>query len=276
MEIAGQIIGFVMGLFFLRLAYKFFDKDKITQSVFAAWAAVFIMLCSFPWFQGWAKSFIASNISSKLSLLGEQVSTVQQTTGEMHNQLAKHQSEIDKHQNDLNNIQSKIEQGQSTVLIQQSQITNQFKQISELQSDLFCSQTNIDAQQKKLSDVESLVNVLFSNTQYEELSGSDTNKVAILNLGGSQQLIFKLNYSPVPNTVQAVAQGGGMAAQIPLLPQMAQTANLLFTRFNSGMDLRGVTFSFRYIKDNRATNLVHNMIISGTNSVLLDGSPLKF
>jgi len=141
---------------------------------------------------------------------------------------------------------------------------------------LALAQTNIDVQQKKISDVESLVNVLFSNTQYENLSGSDTNKVAILNLGGCQQLIFKLDYAPVPNTVQAVASGGGILGQIPLLPQMGQIANLLLTRYQSGRDLKGANFSLRYIKDNRATNLVHNMIITGTNSVLLDGFPLKF
>jgi nitrogen fixation/metabolism regulation signal transduction histidine kinase len=98
MEIFGQIIGFVFGFLLLRLAYKLFTKENVPSAVLVAWASALILLCSFPWFQGWAKSFIASNISSKLTAIGQQVNTVQETTTAMQKQLDTHQTEIETHQ----------------------------------------------------------------------------------------------------------------------------------------------------------------------------------
>jgi len=230
--------------------------------------AALIFLCSVPWFQGWAKSFIASKIISKLDSLGTQVNTVQETTTAMHTQLDKHQRELDA-------IQAKIREAESKVIGQQSEITNQFQQISMVQSNLNTVQTDIISQQAKLTNVESLVNLLFSNTEDEEFSSSDTNKIIILKLAGYQQVIFKLKYAPIPNTVQAM-NTQGHSGQQPLLPTMGQTGNLLFSKFFSEINLNGLTFHFRYIKDTRITNLVQNMVIVNSNTVSLDGIPSSF
>jgi hypothetical protein len=119
MEIFGQIFGIIFAAFLLLLAFKLYQKDRIPTCGLVAWAGVFILLCSFQWFQGWAKSFIASNISSKLTTLGQQVNTVQETTTAMHTQLEKHQTEIDKHQTELNEVQAKIREAESNVFSQQ-------------------------------------------------------------------------------------------------------------------------------------------------------------
>lgn len=108
MEIAAQIIGFIFASFIMRLAYKFFKKEKYPTCTMLVTIAAFIMLCSFPWFQGWAKAYFASNISSKLEALGQQVNTVQQITTEMQNRLANHQRELEEAQTNLNAQEIKL------------------------------------------------------------------------------------------------------------------------------------------------------------------------
>lgn len=268
MEILGQIVGFIFaGLLFWK-AFKLYDNNKNAAGHLMAVIAASIFLCSVPWFQGWAKSFIASNIISKLNSLGKQVNTVQETTTEMHTQLDKHQKELDV-------VQAKIREAESNVLSQQIDITNQFHQISMVQSDLASAQTNLLVQQKILTNVESLVNILFSNTEDEEFSTSDTNKVIILKLGGVQQVVLKLKHAPIPYTIQALLTQGS-SGQTPLLPTMGQTANVLFTKFYNEVNLNGVSFHIRYIKDTRTTNTIQNMAIVGSNSVSFDGRAVQF
>jgi hypothetical protein len=275
MEIFGQIIGLVLDIVGLTLAvflfwkaFKLYDRNKNAAGHLTAVIAVSVFLFSLPWFQGWAKSFIASNIISELKALGQQVNTVQETTTAMHTQLEKHQKE-------LNEFQAKIRKAESNVFNQQSDITNQFRQISMVQSDLATAQTNIFFQQEKLTNVESLVNLLFSNTEDEEFSASDTNKVAILRLGGVQVVVFKLKFALIPNTIQAIVRGVSMG-QIPLLPQMGQFQNILSSKFINENSLNGATFHFRYIRNTHENKLIQNMVIVNTNIVSLDGHPVPF
>jgi hypothetical protein len=277
MEIFGQIIGLILDIlglilavFLFRKAFKLYDRNKNAAGHLTVVIAAAVFLFSLPWFQGWAKSFIASNIISELKALGQQVNTVQETTTAMHTQLENHQREIDKHQKELNEVQAKIREAESSVFSQQTDITNQFRQISMVQSDLATAQTNILFQQAKLTNVESLVNSLFSNTEDEQFSASDTNKVIFLNLGGCQACVFRLKAVPIAYTIQSIFTTSS-TGQHPLLPDMPQMRNILFSKFIniSEGDFRG--FHFRYIKDTRATNLFKNITIVNTNTVLLDG-----
>ena len=138
MNFIGQVAGIVFAFYVLRLTYKFFHKDKYAQCLLALWAAVFILLCSFSWFQGWAKTFIASKLLSRFSALTEQVNTVQATTTEMinqcsnqvngliltnismHSQLDKHQAQISTQQMELDVVQAKIRMAETNILSQQS------------------------------------------------------------------------------------------------------------------------------------------------------------
>jgi hypothetical protein len=110
-----------------------------------------------------------------------------------------------------------------------------------VQSDLSIAQTNIFYQQEKLTNVESLVNSLFSNTEDEEFSTSETNKVIILKLGGVQMAVFRLKFAPIPNSIQAILTGG--MGQMPLFPKMGQVQNILFAKFKKDNDLNGATFN---------------------------------
>lgn len=271
METIGQIIGFIFAAFLLRLAFKLYQKDRFPTCGLVASAAALILLCSFQWFQGWAKSFIASKIMSKLEAIGQQVNSIQETTTAMHTQLEKHQTEIEKHQKELNEIQAKIREAESNVLGQQSDITNQYHKISIVQSNLNDAQTNLLVQQEKLTNVESLVNSLFSNTEDDFFSASDTNKFIFLDMGGHQLGIFRLNAVPIPNTIQAIVMSHGF--QSPLIPHMLQLGNIQFAKFiKGGGEIE--SFHFRYIKDIRQTNSIKKMVVVGTNVVSFDGFPI--
>jgi|GEM_PF-6412407 hypothetical protein len=275
MEIFGQIIGFIFAGFLFWKAYKFYDNNKNAAGHLLGVIAALIFLCSIPAFQGFIKAWINSKVSSKLAALGQQVNEVQSTTGEMQGELKNHQKEIDKHQKELDVVQAKVREAESNVFSQQTDITNQFRQISKVQSDLAMAQTNIFSQQEKLTNVESLVNILFSNTEDEEFSASDTNKVIILKLGGVQMVVFRLKFAPIPNSIQAMLLQGH-SGQTPLLPTMGQYVNILTARFYNEGNLNGVSFHFRYIKNTRENNLIKNMVIVNTNTVSLDGVSFPF
>jgi chromosome segregation ATPase len=150
LEILGQIIGFLFAYYLLRLAYKLYGKNRFPGAVLAAWAAVVILLCSSQWFQVWAKSFIASNLTAKLNEFGQQLNSVQKTTLEMQNQLAGNQTEMDKLRTELDEIQSKIQDAETNVNIVEGAA-------AEMRNQLASHQTEIDNHQKELDEVQSQV-----------------------------------------------------------------------------------------------------------------------
>ena len=281
-----QYLCWGFGFLFLCLAIYFVHEKALAYGFALSIIAVISCFCGFSSVQSFLKTQMLWMVTDTLKSYGDKIDNYQATVVDIQKRLSAKQEEFESNQivlvtkmneqkKELDYIQAKIREAETSIFVQQSDITNQYSKIFSLQSDIAFAQTNIDAQQQKLSDVESLVKILFSNTEYENLPADDTNRVAVLNLGGVQQLVFKLSYAPVPNTVLLVARGGSIG-QITFLPQIQQTANLLTAKYISGVDLKPVTFSFRYIKDTRQANIVHNMVITGTNSVSLDGVPVKF
>jgi peptidoglycan hydrolase CwlO-like protein len=149
-EILGQIIGFLFAYYLLRLAYKLYGKNHFPGAVMAAWAAVVILLCSSQWFQVWAKSFIASNITAKLNEFGQQLNSIQKITMDMQNQLAGNQAKMDKLRTELDEIQSKILDAETNVNTVQGTA-------AEMRNQLASHQTEIDNHQKELDEVQSQV-----------------------------------------------------------------------------------------------------------------------
>jgi len=149
-EILGQIIGFLFAYYLLRLAYKCYGKNRIPSAVLVAWAAVIILLCSSQWFQVWAKSFIASNLTVKLNEFGQQLNSAQKVTMDMHSQLAGDQTEMDKLRTELDEMQSKIQESETNVNIIRDTAT-------EMRNQLASHQTELDNHQKKLDEVQSQV-----------------------------------------------------------------------------------------------------------------------
>lgn len=266
----------VAALLFLVLAFRLAHKEKYGAFWYVCLIAAGAFLCGQPWFQGLAKTWIVSNVNSKLKAIGQQIDDVQKTTAEMHSQLSSNQTQIEIHQQELGAQQVTVRKTQSEVAAQEADMTNHYAQLLSMQTNLVTAQTSLMAQQKQIQDVGYLVNALYSEAFDETFGGSDTNKVAIQDLGSAKRVAFMLKYSPVPYTISAMARDGGFVNQAPLFPQMQQTKNLVFTYFYSPMDVKAMKFYFRYIKNIRETNLFHTMEIRDTNILYLDGVRAEF
>jgi hypothetical protein len=149
-EIVGQIIGFFFAYHLLRLAYKLFSKGKFIGAVFASWAAAFVLLCSFPWFQVWAKSFITSNLTLQLTALGHRLNTVQATAADLHGQLLIQQAEIDRSQREFDQARSNIWDEATNIITLQAAVT-------DLHAQLAGHQTEIDRHQMESEGLQHII-----------------------------------------------------------------------------------------------------------------------
>lgn len=277
MDVLGQIIGFIFAAFLLRLAYKFFRKEKYPTCTMLATVGSLILLCSFPWFQGWAKAYFDSILRSKLEALGEQVNSVQESTTEMHRQLANHQTRIEQHQAKLAQIQQKIREAESNVFVQQSEISNQYGQISMVQANLDSAQTNIlfqqnalQEQQKKLGDIEYMVQNLFEETTNEAFSASDTNHVWFKSqTNGGVFFLVRLSNMPIAGSVHTyAAAGGGPMQLIGRTTGLTMDKNLCFYEL-FGFPTNTTTFTFEYVIDARKHQFFRRMPTS--DSIIMNG-----
>ena len=153
-EIVGQIIGFFFAYHLLRLAYKLFSKDKFTGAVIASWAAAFVLLCSLPWFQGLAKSFITSNLTLQLAALDHRLNTVQATATELHDQLIAHQTEIDRQQHEFDGARSNIWDVATNLNTIQATVTELHNQLAGHQSDIDRNRLELEGLQRKILEAE--------------------------------------------------------------------------------------------------------------------------
>lgn len=251
-----QIIGVLAVAFLFYFAYRLFEKDHVGKSSTFALIGVVILFCSFPWFQGFVKSWISARMDARLAALGQQVNDVQSTTTAMQRELSEHQVRIDEHQKQLDEAQGKFLKNQDEFSKQQSDLKNQFQQMINLQTNLNVAQSNILNQEEQIQDVQYLVNNLFSKTVVENLSGSDTNNVLVINrTNGLPMVFFRLKHVPIVSSVHCVVSGSGQ--QFPLKPFRGTTQNLLGT-FWEGSDPRVNNFTFEYVGNSRETNLMGN------------------
>jgi hypothetical protein len=238
-ETFASIVGFIFAGFLFWLAYKLYDKDKIAGGGLVVVIGALILLCSFPWFQGWAKSFIASQITSKLTALGQQVNTVQETTTEMHKELENHQTQIDEHQKELDEVQAKIRTAETNVINDQS---------------------NLASQEKELSDVEYWVKHLYGNMTNETISLADTNHVLVaLSSNGVQHLFVRLDQVPIAGSVQAYLRSGNNPIQEILYPYRGGFIKNIMEFNTIGYDANSTTFFLHYVADTRETNIYRQM-----------------
>ena len=273
METLGQIIGFVVSIILFRLAYKFFAKEKFPTATLLASMGFIVLFCSFPWFQGFVKTWVVADVNSKLAELGQQVNTVQTATTEMHGQLAKHQIQIDEHQKELDDVQVKVRNAESDVTNQQANITQQYQQISTVQSDLASAQTNLDTQEKKIANVEFLVDNLFSKMVVDRVSANDTNRVAHYKFDdGSYEFAIRLKFIPIQGSLQVVLNSGGVSQTFYY--DITPIKNVIFFRLYN-YDINSISFNVQYAKDTRVTNLVQNVEVRG-DKFFIDNSYINF
>ena len=269
MEIISIIAGILGATFLFYLAWQNFGKEKYPTSTMLVVIGGVLLLCSFPWFQGFVKTWLTGYVNSKLNDLGSQVNEVQKTTGDMHNQLVNHQKQIDEHQKELDSVQSKIRKTQTEVSDSQSEIVHQYHDLTAMQLSLAIAQTNIETQEKQIENLDYLIQNLFSKTENEVVLGSDTNKVSLVKDWGDVKIVmFQLKYPAIPKSIQGMMSGGGLLAQSPLLPIDKNFRNVFFSNFRN-VNVRDAEFNFHYVRDTRYTNLI-NVSYDGTNGIYLD------
>jgi uncharacterized protein YdaT len=273
LQIIGYVVPLLAGGLFLWLAFRYFAKEKFPTSTMFGLIGGLFLLSALPWFQGLAKTWIVSNVNSKLKALGTQIDDVQKTTADMHQQLSNHQKQIDDHQKELDSVQGKIRKTQSEVRDSQDDITNQYSKLISIQTNVAAAQANLEEQQKKIEDVEFLVRNFFSKTYQEEFAVTDTNRVTIVTYTNGGALVwFRLKHSAVPNSISAVGQMPG--GQTALLPP-GNNKNMVYCFFHPGADLKTSSFTIRYLPDSRDTNLWEKIEVRGINT-FLDGIEMKF
>src|SRR5579872_6215333 len=140
MMIAQSILCWLLGIALVVLTYRYVHKDRWGAAASSMLLGVFLFFCGLDWVQGFAKTWMVSNIQSRLKALGKQLDDVQTTTSGMQNELSdhqkaidKHQTELDDHQKELDGQQGKIRDAQSDIAVHQGNIKSQFDQISSMQ-----------------------------------------------------------------------------------------------------------------------------------------------
>jgi hypothetical protein len=265
MEIAVFMICLVIGGFFLWLAFLYVGREKYPTSTVAFLTAGFFFLCGIPWFQGFVKTWVISNVNAKLQTIGDQVNTVQKSTSDMQSRLDDHQKKIDGHQQELDEIQKDIRGQQSTN-------ATQMQSILALTSAAQSAQSNLEEQEKKLEDVQFLVNNFFSKVEHEMIDGSDTNKVFIArDWGVDKQIALILRHAAIPNSIHGTFEGGHYLGQNALkaIGSSNSVLNLVFCNFHNP-DLTNMIFDLEYVNDDRQTNLFNRtaaeFLLNGSRS----------
>jgi septal ring factor EnvC (AmiA/AmiB activator) len=165
-EILGQIIGFFFAYHLLRLAYKFYQKDRVAGAVLVAWASVFMLLCSLMWLQARVKSFIGPKPSPQLAAVAPPVETDLKATAEMHDELTSHQAELDKLQTALDEVRGKIGGTETNVDTIRETTT-------ELHTELAIYQAELDKHQAALDEVQGKIQELETNVVAQQSAGTN-------------------------------------------------------------------------------------------------------
>jgi peptidoglycan hydrolase CwlO-like protein len=257
MEIAVFVISLIIGVYFLRLAFLNFGKEKYPTSTLFAMVAAFFILCSFPWFQGFIKTWIISNANAKFAALGKQLDTVQKTTGDMHDELANHQKQIDEHQKELDTVQGKIRKTQSEVADSQTDITNQFQHLTSLENELATAQTNLQAQQTKLQDVDYWIQNYTDRLTNEVFTLSDTlNTYVVPTTDGSLPIVLRLSHVPIAKSVRTkIISSESLNVPRELYGGDVLYDNIMLACMIYGYNSNLVQLTVEYVIDTRNTNV---------------------
>jgi len=270
MIIAEQIVCWLVGTSLLVLTFRLIRQDRSRFAGATFVLGMVILLCGLGWVQGLARTWIAPNVNSKLAVLGEQVDEVRAATTRMQGELSDHRIALGNHQKELEDQRRRLDCVQADLSAEACTVSNTVHQMALVESSLIVAQRNLIVAQEKLTDVESLLNPLYSDSEDEVFSTSDTNKVVVLALGGVQQAVFRLNYVPIPYTVQAMVSKSH--TQTALQPGMGQVANILLAKFFADSDLNDAKFHFRYVKDSRNRMIAQRIVKVDTNAVSIDGT----
>jgi hypothetical protein len=261
-----QIFFGALGIALLVLTFKLVHKEKYSFAFFVFVVAVASFLLTATWFQGLMKTGVISTVVSTLKLYGNRLDDFQTTITGMGDELSKHQTQIGVQQKVLADQETKIQNSQTNIAFQQENIASQYQQISTVQSELATAQTNLNLQAIKIQDVEYLVDNLFSKMVFENISASDTNQVAFINITNERDEAFiKLQYVPIEGSIQLfVSPGEGMNIPTRVPVAVGAYKNILLQGLVK-FDKNKASFSILYVKDTREKNLYQKIEVRDDN-----------
>lgn len=270
------ICGLVFSGLLLRLAIRFFAKEKYPTCVFLAVVSAVTFCACLPPTQAFLRTWIAHSVNSQIVKLGNQITDVQASVGEMHDRLAEHQRQIGSHQLELEAVQSTIRDTQVEVSDSQVVITNQIQVMMSLQGKLATAEEEIVLQQEQLQDVQFLVDNFFEKMTVEEMSLGDSNTVVTARRDdGVLQVVVVLSSVPIKKSLEFTVTG---QTRIPqnLLIVNESFQNLVLCRFHK-YDAATTMLRFQYVKDTRKTELIRvsDLKAKGTN-IFLSGKRINF
>ena len=102
MNIAANIVAWIVALGLVPLALRFAYKEKLGKSVLMGVLAAVLCLSALPSFQGFIKTDVIGRTIGFLEAYGKKLDEFQKTTEKMRGELNEHQTRIDKHQTELN------------------------------------------------------------------------------------------------------------------------------------------------------------------------------
>jgi hypothetical protein len=283
MDIVGQIIGYVVACFCFRIAYKLYfkDKDKTKPAALVLLVASLILLISMPWFQGFFKSFISSEIMAKFKTLGNQVNAVQDTTTEMLNNFSNQvviiqetnklmAAELNNHQSELEQIQKYIRLEQINIKNEHLVITNQIETNKLFQASLASAITNVNAQQKQLSDVEYWVQHLYDKSTNELFTIADTNRLMLIpNTNGGIYYFIMLSYPPIHGSIELTIDDGSMGSwsRRYYTDEIYNICHGALYKYDSN----SLKLSYHYVVNENETNYYKRMPLYNKEMFLLSG-----
>jgi hypothetical protein len=121
-----------------------------------------------------------------------------------------------------------------------------------------------------------VVSGLYSNMVFETFSGSDSNHVVKCESDGNTiNVLIKLTSVPISGSIRLTVKGGGGLPIPQDYPGLLRTYKNVFNFHLTDYDLATTSFSIQYVKDNRETNVIQQVTLSGTN-VFYDGVLMRF
>jgi hypothetical protein len=111
-----------------------------------------------------------------------------------------------------------------------------------------------------------------TNTVYDIIQASDTNRVIQLRTwGGTKLLLFKLKYPPVPETCVGKAMEYDFGTSMPIKLSDKEHKNCVLAVFNfPTLNFNEIKYEFKYERNNAGKNV--ESIEVGTNSIAFDHS----
>jgi hypothetical protein len=148
--------------------------------------------------------------------------------------------------------------------------------ISEIQPEVTQFENEINTQINQVTLIaNNAVSNLFSSMASDKIQGSETNRVIVFPESGFA--VFLLKSVPIKNSIQAVFSEDNMGNR-PLLPLLKhQRANTIGFFFKGAWDegWKQATYVFQYVRDTSNTNIIGSIRYGGTNTIIVDGVPLR-